>query len=49
MPSTAGSSEVSITLEGGPKMPTFAEIPELHAAPAAEGTEDSKGKRSAEG
>ncbi len=32
-----------------PKLPALAEIPELHAAPVAEGTEDSKGKRSAEG
>jgi type II secretory pathway predicted ATPase ExeA len=39
-------SVVSDTL---PKIPALAEIPELHAAPAAEGTEDSKGKRSAEG
>src|SRR5580704_5024405 len=34
-------SVVSDTL---PKIPALAEIPELHAAPAAEGTEDSKGK-----
>jgi general secretion pathway protein A len=32
-----------------PKLPALAEIPELHAAPATEGTPDSKGKRSAEG
>ncbi|HEV2285102.1 MAG TPA: FHA domain-containing protein, partial [Steroidobacteraceae bacterium] len=41
---THGHAVASDTL---PKIPALAEIPELHPAPAAEGTEDSKGKRSA--
>ncbi|HUO18507.1 MAG TPA: AAA family ATPase [Steroidobacteraceae bacterium] len=41
---THGHAVASDTL---PKIPALAEIPELHAAPAAEGTPDSKGKRSA--
>jgi general secretion pathway protein A len=43
---THGHAVVSDTL---PKIPALAEIPELHAAPAAEGTPDSKDERSAEG
>jgi general secretion pathway protein A len=39
----------SVASDTLPKIPALAEIPELHAAPAAEGTGDSKGKRSAEG
>jgi type II secretory pathway predicted ATPase ExeA len=39
----------SVASDTLPKIPALAEIPELHAAPAAEGTEDSKGKRSAGG
>jgi general secretion pathway protein A len=40
----------SVASDTLPKIPPLVEIPELHAAPAAaEGTEDPKGKRSAEG